>query len=428
MNIRLYNARILTMEDFNIIHGELWVSDGKIIRVGDNIIDNYMMAWDEEIDCENNLLMPGFKNAHAHAPMTFLRSYADDLPLQEWLYNKVFPAEAKLDADDIYHLSKVAILEYLTSGITSSFEMYYHPESISKASTELGYRTVLCSSAIGDIGANRYNLYKLEEEYVKYNDYNPLISYKLGFHGEYTTSREFIESIGVLSNKYKAPVYMHSQETANEIKTCIDKYNISPTKLFEECGLFEYGGGCFHMVYSDEEDINILKKHNISVVTNPASNMKLASGIAPISKYVDNEINVAIGTDGPASNNCLDMFREMFLVTGLQKLLHKDAASMSAENVLKMATVNGSIAMGLNKCDTLSLYKTADIIMIDLNRPNMQPINNIVKNIVYSGSKDNIKMTMINGQILYRDGKFANHIKEKYIYENANKVTIKILC
>ena len=180
------------------------------------------------------------------------------------------------------------------------------------------------------------------------------------------------------------------------------------------------------MVHTNSEDMDIIKKRNVFIVTNPGSNTKLASGIAPIGEFCRRDISVAIGTDGPASNNCLDMFREMFLVTGLAKLLENDASAMKAENVLSMATVNGALALGLTSSDVLGIGKNADLIIIDLHRPNMQPINNLKKNIVYSGSKENIKMTMINGRILYEDGRFADHIHVEEIYQKANEITQRI--
>ena len=407
MNTRFYNAKILTMNSASseIIEGELWVSDGKIVRVGDEYEPDYMYMWDQEIDCEGDVLMPGFKNAHAHAPMTFLRSLADDMPLDRWLNELVFPAEAKLSAEDIYELTKLAICEYLTSGITSSFEMYYHPESIARAATEMGYRVVLCSSTIGQ---DIKSIDVLDEEYNTYNNYNDLISYKLGFHAEYTTSREVMEGVARLANNYKAPVYMHSQETKKEVADCIGRYGMSPTKIFDKLGIFNYGGGCYHMVYSDDEDIAILKKRGVSIISNPGSNSKLASGIAPITTYINKGLNVALGTDGPASNNALDMYREMYLATILQKLSLEDASALSGSTVLRMATVNGAYAMGLENGDTLAVGKLADIIRIDMKRPNMQPAFHIVDNLVYSGSKENVKMTMVQGNILYENGRFTN--------------------
>ena len=175
-------------------------------------------------------------------------------------------------------------------------------------------------------------------------------------------------------------------------------------------------------VYLDEEDMEIFRRRGLHVVTNPGSNTKLASGIAPISAYLEKGINVAIGTDGPASNNCLDMFREMFLVTGLAKLREKDASAVDAWEVLKMATVNGSKAMYLPDTDVLAPGKAADLIRIDLHQPNMQPINNIPKNLVYSGSKQNVKMTMIQGRILYENGQFTKDYDVEAIYRKANEI------
>ena len=197
-------------------------------------------------------------------------------------------------------------------------------------------------------------------------------------------------------------------------------------QYLDSLGKFEYGGGGYHGVYLTEEDMDIFEKHKLSVVTNPASNMKLASGIAPIARLMERGINLAIGTDGPASNNCLDMFREMFLVTGLAKLREKDAAAVDADEVLRMATVGGAKAMGLEECDTLKAGKLADLIMIDLHQPNMQPLNNISKNLVYSGSKQNVILTMVNGKILYESGEFRIGDKPEEIYDWANRIINRI--
>jgi 5-methylthioadenosine/S-adenosylhomocysteine deaminase len=190
----------------------------------------------------------------------------------------------------------------------------------------------------------------------------------------------------------------------------------------DELGMFEYGGGGYHCVHFSDKDIEIFQKKKLSVVTNPASNLKLASGIAPISDFLKAGINVAIGTDGAGSNNCLDMFREMFLVTGLAKYHDMDASSVDAVEVLKMATVGGARAMGLGSCETLTEGSLADLILLDLKQPNMQPVNNIVKNIVYSGSKQNVKMTMINGRILYEDGRFDIGCDVNELYEKCNRI------
>ena len=202
---------------------------------------------------------------------------------------------------------------------------------------------------------------------------------------------------------------------------------MTPAVFLDNMGLFDYGGGGFHCVHMTEDDMEVFRRRRLYAITNPASNMKLASGIAPIAEFEKKKIPVAIGTDGPASNNCLDMFREMFLVSGLSKLREKDAASLDAENILRMATVNGARAMRLNKADCLAKGKLADIIMLDLHQPNMQPIHNIPKNIVYSGSKSNVCMTMIHGRILYRNGEFNIGESVEGIYARCGEIVRRII-
>jgi len=419
MRIRIYNARILTMQPGKgIFQGEIQIGDGILLYVGEQKEGQESReGWDREIDAGGNLVMPGFKNAHTHSAMTFLRSYADDLPLQEWLYNRVFPMEAKLTPEDVYWAAMLANLEYLTSGITANFDMYMKNESNARASADMGFRTVLCGS-INDFGGT---VQEIEREYLHFNKYHPLISYQLGFHAEYTTKRGILEDMAALGKQYKAPVYTHNSETKSEVEGCVERYGKTPTAFLDSLGMFDYGGGGFHCVHMTQEDLEICKEKGIWVVTNPSSNLKLASGIAPIQKMLSMGIGLAVGTDGPASNNCLDMFREMFLVTALQKVSLSDASAVDAMDVLSMATAGGARAMGLDCCDVLAEGKCADLVMIDLQQPNMQPLNNIAKNLVYSGSKQNVKMTMVNGKILYEDGVFHVGVSPEEIYARVNE-------
>lgn len=418
MNIRIYNARILTMEEgVPLFTGELHVTENKISYVGP-ALSEVKENWDREIDANGNVIMPGFKNAHTHSAMTFLRSYADDLPLLEWLNEQVFPMEAKLTADDIYHLSKLAIMEYLTSGITANFDMYLTPDTVAAASKDCGFRTVM----VGGLNNFSQSFEGLEEWFQKYNNPDELVTFQLGFHAEYTNSRENLEKLASLSHKYQAPICAHSSESKSEVEGCIERYGMTPTQLFDSLGMFDYGGTYYHCIHMTDKDIEIMAKKGIYAVTNPASNMKLASGIARIEDMLEKGVHIAIGTDGPASNNCLDMFREMFLVTALAKIKGENAAALSADKVLKMATVEGAHCMGLHNADVLAEGKFADLIMIDLHQPNMQPINNIEKNIVYSGSKQNVKMTMVDGKILYEDGKFNIGVLAEEVYVKANEI------
>ncbi len=431
MRIRFFNARILTMESGrDIFTGELWVKDDRILFVGTeeealkycDTHQDAVLVWDREIDCNGNLLMPGFKNAHTHSAMTLMRSKADDLPLQEWLTTQIFPVEARMTAEDIYHLGKISIMEYLTSGITAVFEMYLTPFSVADSFRDCGMRCVQTSC----VNNFSQSVEMLEDYYNKLNGRDEYNSFILGVHAEYTCSKELLEKASDLVHKYKAPFWAHIQETESETKECRERYGMSPIEFFDSLGLFDYGGGGYHVVWTDDHDMEIMKKRGLYAVTNPGSNTKLASGIAPIAKYLEKGIPVAIGTDGPASNNCLDMFREMFLVTGLAKLKDMDASSVDAIEVLKMATVNGAHAMGLMDADTLSEGKLADIIMLDMYQPNMQPINNIQKNIVYSGSKSNVLMTMIGGIIRYENGKFNIGEEPSVIYEKAKEISKRI--
>lgn len=426
MDIRLYHAKILPMDNREddsrmIDDGELHIQGDCISYVGKAGAADKNRHFDREIDCQGRLLMPGFKNAHAHGPMTALRSRADDMPLDEWLHKQVFPAEARLTKEDTYWLHKLAVLEYLTSGITASFEMYFIDEGIRRAATDIGFRTVLCGAAVGD---DLSWLPRLEEDLKR--QASDMLSFRLGFHAEYSCSKRLLEGIADLANRYKAPVYTHCQETEKETRECVGRYGKTPVQFLTELGMFQYGGGLFHGVWPMEGDYECMRKQGVSVVTNPGSNAKLASGIAPLVQYEKQGILLGIGTDGPASNNCLDMFWEMHLASALQKLVERNAEAMPAEKVLQMATAGGAQIMGLNDADCLAVGKKADIIMIDLSMPNMQPQNHIIKNLVYSGSKLNVVMTMVNGQILYDSEGFAPWIDAEEIYRRANEIAERI--
>ena len=254
-------------------------------------------------------------------------------------------------------------------------------------------------------------------------DKNSLVKAVIGLHSEYTPTEEMFKITKELLDETSLPFYTHLSETAQEVDECLSRRNVRPMKFFDDLHFFDRGGAIFHGVYLDDNDMEIIKKRNVVVVSNPASNMKLASGVAEIKKLLSKGITVALGTDGPASNNALDMFREMYLVTGLQKLILKDPVSIPAFEVLKMATVNGAKAMNLIDGDTLEVGKLADIIMINLSRPSMQPINNIVNNLVYAGSKDCVKMTMINGKVLYYNNEFFVGENIKDLYKRVQKLT-----
>lgn len=417
MRTLLKNARILKMTGEEVFFSNLVVIDDRISYIGE-AYDKYG-PFDIIRDCKGNLLMPGFKNAHTHSAMSFLRSKADDLKLQDWLFGVIIPREEQFRKNDVYELAKLSFLEYLTSGITACFDQYYSPLESGRAAEEMGMRILL----LGTYNKDNVDLPSL---YKRFNEKDGLVKYCFGVHAEYTLEKGELEKVVEATHKMKSPFFAHISETEEEVKECYERRGMSPVQYFEKMGAYDYGGGGYHCCYFSDEDIEIFKRHNCTVVTCPGSNSKLASGIAPISKYLEKGLNVAIGTDGPASNNCLDMFKEMSLLFSLQKLSLKDASALPAIEILKMATVNGAKAMGLDDCDVLEVGKKADIIEIDLSRPNMQPLINIVNNIVYSGSKENIKMTMINGKILYKDGKFFTKERPSTIYRKVQKIYERI--
>jgi 5-methylthioadenosine/S-adenosylhomocysteine deaminase len=399
MTTRLYNAKIL-QKDFSVTDGELWVQNGVIINGGENA--------DKSVDCGGNLLLPSFKNAHTHSAMTFLRSRADDLPLQEWLFEQIFPQEAKLTAEHIHWFTKLAILEYLSGGTTAAFDMYFEPEAVASAARDMGFRITMCGS-VNNFGTTPEIMCGF---YNKYKNSHELVNYQLGFHAEYTNSIENMTAIAEMAAQYKAPVFTHMSETRKEHDECVQRHGKTPAALFDSLGLWNHGGGAFHAVHVSDEDIAIMASRGVYAVSNPGSNLKLASGIAPLTKLK----RVALGTDGPASNNALSMFREMYFACTLQKHLMNDAAACPALNALSWAT--DGAAFGINSADSLEIGQKADIIMIDLNRPSMRPHNNIVKNLVYSGDTSVVKMTMVNGVIRYMDGEF-------FVGEDAQKIIEK---
>lgn len=421
MNTKFINARILPMDGTNLFTGELTVENDRITYVGAERADDGTQ-YDRVIDCGGNLLLPSFKNAHTHSAMTFVRSYADDLPLHEWLYNRIFPLEAKLNGDDIYALMRLAILEYLTSGITAIGDMYFFRDAMADAICDTGFRGIILDATNNFGGGAEKTAAEMERIRARKN---PLLRQVIGVHAEYTTSEALLKEMAALANELRQPVFVHMNETEREVQECVERCGMRPFERMDELGMFNYGGNAYHCVWLSEREFDIIKQRGIYPVTCPASNLKLASGIAPVKRMLEEGLPVAIGTDGPASNNCLDMFREMFLVTALQKVLH-GADAVDANEVLKMACVNGAHALGFDDCDALAVGKQADIILLDLNNPNMRPLHNIEKNVVYAGSKSNVLMTMVAGRILYERGQFFVGDSPERIIAEAEKASRRI--
>ena len=397
MRILFHNAKILTMVDDRIIAGDLVVIDKRIAYIG-NESANYG-PFDRIVECNGNLLMPGFKNAHAHSAMVFLRDVPKNVTLQEWLFDYVFPREERLQHGDVYHLNKVSYLEYLEGGITFCFEHYFFPPESAESAKDFGMRTLLlgCYS----LGVTSTNIDEIERLANLYNnEEDGLVRYLVGFHAEYTTDDSLLNGTKEAMDRVKMPFYTHISETVKEVKECFERHQKTPLQYLYEEGLFKYGGGGFHCCHLTDEEVRICKENNLNIISCPGSNDYLGSGEAPLSKYLKEGIRIALGTDGPASNESLDMFREMRLAATLE------GVDIPAYEVLKMATINGAYAMGLYDADVLAKDKYADIIMLDLSKPNLKGSKDLIYDLVHKASEDNVKLTMINGKVLYEDGQY----------------------
>ncbi|MBR0352818.1 MAG: amidohydrolase [Oscillospiraceae bacterium] len=417
--IRFYNGKVLyfTRSGPVVADDEVHVDGERIVYAGPRKASEGS-CFDREIDLNGDLLMPGFKNAHTHSPMNFLRSLADDRPLDLWLRESCWPNEAKLDDEAVYNITRLSILEYLSSGTTAVFDMYNHSEAFSRACADSGFRAVICS-AMNDFDRDPADI---ERDYLKLNGFGAgLVSYRLGIHAEYTTGLERLKYMVSLAEKYREPCWTHLCETKGEVEGCLSRYGMTPPQFLDSLGFFRFGGGGYHCVWMSDGDIDLFAKKNLHAVTCPSSNLKLSSGIAPVAAMLRAGISVAIGTDSAASNNALDMFREMYLVSTLQKYLENDPTACPAADVLKMACVSGARCMGLDDCDGIAAGKKADLTVMDLHRPNMRPLNNLPVNLVYAGSKENVRLTMVNGRVLYEDSRFFIGEEAESIYEKAEK-------
>lgn len=417
MRIKLTNAQILVNVYTPVFNGEVCIENGRIIYVGK---DTYQGEFDRVIDCKNNLLMSSFCNAHSHAAMSLFRGIADDLPLDEWLFQQIFPLEAYLTPEDVYWGTMLQIAEFAKSGITAFADMYYYPESVYQAAKNANMAIALCC------GANSYSDYDviqvIEKNYNFYHKKTDRVRYFPGLHAEYTCEEKLICKVADFLAESGAKSYIHLAETLKEVGECTVRHNgLTPTQYLHKIGFFDNGGVAAHCVYVDKDDIALLKQSNIVPVINGASNLKLASGIAPVQAMLRQDLQLAIGTDGSASNNSTSIFKEMYLFSCLQKYSLKDAAAVPAEMALQAGTQNGFEALDF-EAGQLIIGNMADIILIDCHAPNMQPLKNISKNIVYSADTSNILMTIAGGKIVYEYGKYNIGEEIDTIYRKCNSI------
>ena len=422
MKIKLINATLLDVANSCVLENYTVCIDGRLISfVGEN--DNlFAQAFnaDKVIDFEGDILCAGFINCHSHNAMALFRGLKDDVPLEQWLFDNMFVIEKFLQPKDIYYGTQLGLLEGIKSGITTNLDAYFYPKSIIDANIDLKTRLV-CA-----LGATMYDnrLEGLTQEYLSLKDANDLVSFMAYAHSIYTIDTKGLEDTVIFANEYKLPMHIHLAETLKEVGDCVQKFNKTPVQLLEDIGFFEHKCLLAHGVHIDKDDYLILNQHDVSIAHCPASNMKLGSGIAPIHSMLESNINICLGTDGPASNNSIDMFREMYLASMLQKVNLCETNIMNAKTMMRLSTLNGAKALCIdNKIGKIEAGYKADIIRISIKDINMLPINDYYSNVVYSGKPENIKMTMVNGEILYENGVFADHIDvEKIVFECKNAI------
>ena len=386
--------------------------------------------FDKIIDASGKVLMPGFVNAHTHTAMSLLRGVKDDALLDEWLYEGVVPLEEKMTASDVYWGELLGIAESVRNGITTIEENYFLYEGICKALSKSGIRARVGIGARVKETKNAKNTYKecgkIYKIIKKETDSN-LVNMVVYSHSIYEVDEKEFEGILDFANDYNLPLSIHLSETLKEVGDCTAKNNgQTPPQYLESLGYLDRECLCYHCVHMDKDDLQILADYNASVATCPSSNIKLASGIAPIYAMQNKGINIAIGTDGPASNNSLDMFKEMFLVATLSKVSLYDSSVVTAREVLEMATINGAKALGVNSGE-IKVGKNADLILVDTHAPHMQPENNLLSNLVYSACGSDVYLTMINGEIKYHDGEYFIGEDIEKIYKQANQISQRLM-
>lgn len=377
--------------------------------------------YDTYKDYSNKLLMPGLVNSHTHTPMVFLRSIGAGRALDDWLNNCIFPTEAKLTPEIIRISSYYAILELLASGVTSFTDMYFFPEQTAQAIKDSGIKANI-NKYINCFDPNT----KIEDSQIpgsveffkKYhNTCDGRLKVDFSIHAEYTNQPHIVKEYSRLCKENNGRMHIHLAETKKEVDECIEKYGVSPVKWFEDLGTFDSPTCAAHVVWPLLGDFEILKNHNVSVMHNPTSNMMLGSGFAPINKLLRNGINVGIGTDGAASNNNLNMFEEMHLCSIISDGFHLDPKYLSNSDVIDMATINGAKLQGREDTGSIEVGKCADIIAIDLNHIHLFPILDYPSIITKSAQASDVCMTMVDGNILYEDGKYLTLDEDKIVKE-----------
>lgn len=387
----------------------------KIVYIGDEKPEG---DFGELYNGHNRLLMSGLCNAHSHAAMTLLRGYAENLPLDRWLNERVFPFEDKIQNEDAYYSTLLAIAEMLRTGTTSFTDMYFFSEHVIKGVGESGIKCNFgrAITSFSDCDISEIPSFRESEELVKtyHNAFEGRLKIDMSLHAEYTNRRTVMEQFAESVKAHGLRAHIHLSETEKEHEECKQRHGgLTPTELFAACGVFDMPTTAAHCVWVTDSDMDILKEKGVTVATNPASNLKLGSGVCNIYALLKKGINAALGTDSVASNNNLDMFKEMYLCALLPKGFTRRPDVVSERDVLKMATQNGYAAQGRTDCGTIEVGNRADLIVVDLDTVHMCPHNDTVNHLVYAASGADVLLTMADGKVLYKDGAYTTIDIEK---------------
>lgn len=421
MSILIKNASFVLTEGKTILKcQDVYVEDDRITEIGKNLKQDAEFL----VDGKNKLVMSGLVNSHTHVAMSLFRGLADDLAVMEWLKNHIWPTEQKLRAEEVYKGAILGCLEMIKSGTTCFGDMYLFGGAVAKAVKDIGMRALVSSVVIDTLPeVAGLGLVQKTLEEVKRLKCDRVYSW-LGPHSVYSCSKETLQKIKEMSRLEKIRSNIHLSESLSEIEEIKTKYGKTPVKLLEEYEFLDSSVTANHCVHLTEDDIRILKKYDVKVVHCPVSNMKLASGISPVPNLLNEEICVALGTDGAASNNCLDMLQEMKFAALLHKVSNLNPTILPAETVLNLATINGAKALGLeNEIGSIETGKKADIIILNLKKPHLRPIlsdHSIVSHLVYSATGNDVETVIVDGKMIMENRKLLT-VDEEEIMEKAQK-------
>ncbi|TKJ24878.1 MAG: N-ethylammeline chlorohydrolase [Hadesarchaea archaeon B3_Hades] len=427
-DILIKDGYIITMDAQRRIleRGSVAIEGDKITAVGKDVQERA----DTVIDVRGKAVLPGLINAHTHLSMTLLRGVADDMPLMEWLETKIWPIEKNLTAQDSYLGALLGCLEMIKSGTTCFADQYFFMQDVARAVEEAGLRAMLSYGIIEmDDPKRRESELRAGEKLVKtcQGAAGGRIQTMFGPHAAYTCSPECLIQVKELAKKYKVGIHTHISETQDEVDKITKKYGKRPVEHLDSIGFLGPEVLVAHCIWLTEKEIAVIRKQGVKPVHNPVSNMKTASGVAPVPEMLAAGIPVALGTDGAASNNSLDMFSEMKFAALLSKAHKLDPTALPAQVVLEMATINGAIALGLqDKIGSLEVGKKADIVMVDMKKPHLAPLHNVISHLVYSAVGGDVDTVVVDGKVLMRERRVLT-LDEVKVLEETQKAADDLL-